>query len=394
MIDRRLSRRDLLRAGTAAAGAGLIGGRKAWASRLLEPPATAPKYKTEHVLMVAFAGGVRSMDTIETPANVPSLMALAKEGTLFTRTRAQNVGHYGAQLSLYTGNVEVMGIRENSRGDNPTIFEYLRKHKGWAANDVWLSTFRGDQALNYSYSLDPEYGAKYGANLLGGDGVFNAEFREVIHQFGKPTMPGQEESDLIQRLRKAIDPEILAKVPSGGLQNDPEATAAIEKFLLEELTSKTAELTGPGAQDAKAIRVAGRILISFRPKLTVISLNNADVAHRSYNDYVEVIRRNDEELGKIVELIRRDQKMRATTSVIVVPEFGRDKDLNQRRGLDHGDGSAELEQVAAVFWGPDFKKGQVFDDPIQTIDICPTICEIFSARPEKSKAKVVRKAFS
>lgn len=391
MKNRDWTRREFLRAGgVAAAGAGLLSNSPLFAN-LLAPP---PKYKTEHVLFVAFAGGVRSRDTIGTPANVPNLMALAKEGCLFPKTKAQNVGHYGAQLSLYTGQYEVMGIRENARGDNPTIFEYLRKQKNLPAGEAWLSTFRGDQALNYSYSLDENYGAKYGANLLGGDGIFNAEFREVVAQFGKPQMPGEEESELLRKLRQSVDPEALGRAANKGLENDPEATAAIEKFLLEELTSKTSDLTGPGAQDAKAIRIAGKILVSFRPKLTAISLNNADIAHRSYNDYVEVIRRNDEELGKLVDLVKRDQKLRNTTTIVVCPEFGRDKDMNQRRGLDHGDRSEDLEEVACVLWGPDFKKGQTILEPIQTIDLCPTVCEIFGAKAEKARAKVVAKAFA
>jgi len=96
--------------------------------------------RTEHVVVVAFAGGVRQKEVLETPANVPNLMRLASAGVAFPNVRANNNGHYGAALSIFTGSQEVLGIRENQRGLNPTLFEYLRKDLQLSGTDVWLST--------------------------------------------------------------------------------------------------------------------------------------------------------------------------------------------------------------------------------------------------------------
>jgi len=56
--------------------------------------------------------------------------------------------------------------------------------------------------------------------------------------------------------------------------------------------------------------------------------------------------------------------------------FGRDRNLNQRNGLDHGDSSEELQKVACVAWGPDFKQGKTNDADCNTVDVCPTICKM------------------
>ena len=133
--------------------------------------------------------------------------------------------------------------------------------------------------------------------------------------------------------------------------------------------------------------MARNLLALFKPKLTAVVLQNADVAHGSYNCYVEVIRRNDAAIGEIMDTVRADPELASSTAVFVLPEFGRDKDLNSRRGLDHGDGSDDLNYVGGLAWGPTFAKGRVVQEEVQTVDVTPTICELFETRAALAKGK-------
>jgi membrane-anchored protein YejM (alkaline phosphatase superfamily) len=295
--------------------------------------------------------------------------------------RTRNVGHYGALLSLFTGCVEVMGIRENTRGRNPTLFEYLRRSGKLRAEQVWLSTSGGPQQANLAYSLDKRYGADYQASLIDSEGLFNQEFKGVLDRFGRPKDGGEKEAAETERLAKAMGEE-------------PDEAARVEKFIMDEINKQTAKVTGPGARDAKALRLGTTILQVFRPSVLGVALQNADVAHGSYNGYVDVIRRNDEEIGRLIAAIDRDPQLRDSTAVIVCPEFGRDKDLNQRNGLDHGDNSDELLKVSAVAYGPDFKKGKKVDAEMDWIDITPTICHMFGAKAEASEGRVAKELFA
>jgi hypothetical protein len=362
-----ISRRSLLKAGMAAAGTAMLPGALF---------AAAPAPKTKRVVLVLFAGGVRSKDTIETPANVPNLMRLVSKGVVFPNCGVANLGHYGASLSILTGVPEYMGIRENSRGYNPTVFEYVRKELKLPASGAWLSANNGSQGANFAFGLNKGWGAEYGANVIDGDGVFNQEFRDVLSQFGKPRADSPAEFAALERMRGTIG-KGGAAVGEKAL-NDEATAARVEKYIVDELTSsETVSITGPGAGDAKALRIAGNILQIFRPVLTCVSLTSADVAHGSYNAYLDVIRRNDQELGRILDIVQADQQLRDSTSIFVLPEFGRDKNLNQRNGLDHGDGSPELQKVACVAWGPDFKQqGRTIEADCNTIDVCPTICKL------------------
>ena len=57
--------------------------------------------RVEHVIVVAFAGGVRSKEVLETPANVPNLMRIASRGVTMPNVTCANLGHYGAALHIF-----------------------------------------------------------------------------------------------------------------------------------------------------------------------------------------------------------------------------------------------------------------------------------------------------
>jgi hypothetical protein len=316
-------------------------------------------------------------------------MKIAEQGVVMPNVRAANVGHYGAALSLCTGCVEVRGIRDNNRGPNPTIFEYARKQLGLAPQEVWLSTAEGAQTVNFSHGMHREYGAAYGANLIGSDGIFNAEFREVLSSFGTPRMPSAEEARRLDRLAEAMDRKALDAAEDRRFATDPDHARRLQKFILEELTGGTSGITGPGAGDAKAIRVARNILRTFRPRLVGVVLGNADVAHGSYNAYVDVIRRNDAELGLLWQAVQQDPELRDSTTLFVLPEFGRDCNLNQRNGLDHGDGSEDLGRVACVAAGPGLAKGRTYDRLVDSIDVAPTLGALMGLKTEHSRGKPI-----
>ena len=358
---------------------------------IASPAFAARRYKTRRVVLVAFAGGVRSRETIGTPANIPNLMRVAEKGVICPNVGVMNNGHFGATMSIFTGKREFRGIRENEHGENPTVFEYVRKETEIPANMVWLSTSGGAQQRNLVYSSHPDYGKEYGANLIDAAGVFNAEFRRVLSSFGTPTVPGKAEEAAIAKLRGAMKPP---PVVEGGVANDPATINRLQRYILEEIAGRTSRITGPGASDAQAIAVAVSVLRIFKPTLMGVVLQNADVAHGSFNGYVEVIRRADEQLGRLWDSIEADPELRETTTVMVLPEFGRDRNLNQRNGLDHGDNSPDLLKVGMVAAGPDFKTGRTVSANMKSIDVCPTICGLLGVKSPEASGRMMREILS
>lgn len=339
-------------------------------------PLFGAERKTKHLVFIAFAGGVRTREMYGTPGNIPNLKAMADDGVVYTRARTANLGHFGATMSIFTGISEARGIRENARGTDPTVFEYLRKDLVMPQSDIWVTTAGGAQQTNYSHSLHPDYGPKYGATTMDGDGIFNKEFQDVLQAYGLPKKMQEGEVQALQELRDSL---------GGANPSEQEAMARIESYILEELTSGTSNISGANAGDAKALRLARNLLSIFKPKVVGVVLQNADVAHGSFNGYSEVIRRNDAAIGEMWQAVQADPELADSTAFIVLPEFGRDADLNARRGLDHGDGSEDLRYVNITCWGPDFKSGKVIKDDVRTIDATATACELFGATAKYSR---------
>lgn len=344
-----------------------------------------PGRKTKHLVLIAFAGGVRSKETFGTPANVPTLQAMADGGVLYPRTRAENLGHYGAALSIFTGIGEQRGIRDNTRGPDPTCFEYIRKERGLRQDQIWISTSGGAQQTNYSHGLHPEYGPPFGANALDGDGIFNAEFKAILDAYGRPRTLDPQEQELLDTLRGGLGRDETGR---GGRGADAlKSSAEVERYILEELTRGTSDIRGANAADAKALRVARNLLSIFKPPMVSVVLQQADVAHRSYNAYLEIVRRNDAAIGELWSAVQQDPELAESTTFIVAPEFGRDADLNSRRGLDHGDGSDDVRYVSTVCWGPDFARGRVVQEEVGLIDLCPTVCDLAGVDPKLAKGR-------
>ncbi len=262
----RIDRRSFLKSTAAlsgvAAGAGLLPvlsptAAASWSPR---PGFGRADRKTKHVVLIAFAGGVRTRETLGTPGNVPTLAAMADEGVTYPRSRTANLGHFGAALSLFTGISEARGIRENARGPDPTVFEYVRKDLGLPPGEVWISTSGGAQQTNYSHGMHADYGPPFGANTLDGDGIFNTEFKEILAAWGRPREMGDAEQAALDRMRRAVGAE--SGEPGA---SSVETAAEVENYILGELTRGTADIRGANAADAKAIRVARNLLTIFRP---------------------------------------------------------------------------------------------------------------------------------
>jgi hypothetical protein len=382
-----LDRRSFLTAAGLAAASALLP-RVAFAQE-------KKKRKTKRVVFVAFAGGVRTKDTFGAPENVPNLLKIAKEGVILPHVQTRNIGHYGSALALFTGQLEEKIAKENERSGLPTVFEYVRKQRSLDARDVWLATSGGDKQLNYAYGIHPEYGSKYGARLVAGEGLLAADWRPLVEKFGRPKAADPKEQAKLDELSRALQPAALEKDPgSPGDTADADALRRLEKLVLDEVSGGNATLMGTGAGDARAIRMAKAILTTFRPVLTGVALSNADVAHGSVPAYFEVVKRNDAELGALWAAVQGDPELKGSTSIIIVPEFGRDAAPNQRNGLDHADNSPDMVQVACVAAGPDFRQGAVVQEEVRATQLCPTICELLGASADKVKEKPIHSIFA
>ena len=84
------------------------------------------------------------------------------------------------------------------------------------------------------------------------------------------------------------------------------------------------------AADAKALRTARNLLAVFKPRVVGVVLQQADIAHGSFNGYAEIVRRNDAAIGELVAGLERGDPSQAEPDR--APRSGRAMTRCRRRG--------------------------------------------------------------
>ena len=82
----------------------------------------------------------------------------------------------------------------------------------------------------------------------------------------------------------------------------------------DDLLTQSGEwLRGSGPESdiviSSRVRLARNLLSIFKPRVTAVVLQNADVAHGSFNGYSEVIRRNDAAIGELWQAVQADPEL-------------------------------------------------------------------------------------
>ncbi len=342
-------------------------------------------YRTQHVVVVQFSGGVRRKETIDKQDNIPNLARIARQGVVNESVAYGQYGHISAQYMTLTGVPEPFGIRSKSRPSKPYVYEYIRKEEKLSAAQAWhIGPFA---AANYS--THPEYGQPVGANLLM-PGLFGGQIAQTLKPYGAIKKRTPDEDAAFRKLLDSLDTTALPTNASGCFfGNDEAVNRAVEEFLLDQLTNPTNL-----SRDLQSLKMAQWVLNTFQPALIGVSMMDPDVAHRNLTAYEQAIRNNDAGVGALWDAIQQNPKLRDTTALIVVPEFGRDEKENREGGLDHSDKSEDFQRVFLIGAGPDFKKNQVATQKAAVVDVASTIAELLGFNASLSQGQVMRWLFS
>lgn len=137
----------------------------------------------------------------------------------------------------------------------------------------------------------------------------------------------------------------------------------------------------PGNGDYRPDRVTSEVALAYyakeRPDVFFLGLGDTDEhAHRGdYAGYVNALRRADETVGRLLELVDRK------TTVIVTADHGR------ADTFDHHGGMPEASRVWMVAAGPRFNaRGQVMSPhPRRLADIAPTLRVVMGLPPDQTE---------
>lgn len=374
-----LSKRQLLRlSGLAIAG------------RLPELRAQPKRDHQHKVIIVTFGGGCRYAETFtpEGLRNIPRLAELRPQGFFFKECVNSGVlSHYNSTSSILTGQwqrVDDFGLEAPSA---PTIFEHYRKATKAKSTDAWaICTNKSFGPIGASTLRD--FGAPYGANVLLPKQLLLSAVEDIVKK--RPKQGVADRDNVLKQLS-----EILNEGYEGVGWTVFSQSRDLDKNIRETLTRSLTEFIqgpeSPSSGDELTFFMAREVMREFAPRLLLVNFWDMDVAHwGSYSLYLQAVTKTDRLTGMLWDEIQANKNYKDKTTMLVLPELGRDGDENTANGfLNHRSGDPSCRRAWLLALGAGIQKGES-DRTVQHVDLLPTAAEFLSIRAPEVRGKILK----
>lgn len=342
------------------------------------------------VIIVTFGGGVRYSETFapEGVRNIPRLVEMKPQGLFFKScTNAGVLSHYNSTGSILTGNwqrVDDFGFQPPA---TPTIFEYYRKQTGAGPMDAWAI------ATNKSFSLigsgaDRSLGQPYGANVVLPKQLLLEAVEGVIKKNTGAGVANRE--NVLQHLET-----ILSEGYEGVGWTIFKAGGQLDRTVRDTLTHALVEyINGPEAPssgDELTFFIAREVMREFSPRLMLVNFWDMDVAHwGSYSLYLQAITKTDRLTGMLWDEIQSNPSYKDRTTMLVLPELGRDGDVNTANGfLNHRSGDPSCRNMWMLAMGAGATSGEI-ERPVFHVDLAATTAELLGFKAGEITGRPIR----
>ena len=366
------SRRDFLRG---AAGVAL-GSTLLSASPFVRGAAAAKKRK---VIVITFGGGARDQETFapEGQENIPHLIhELAPQASFFTQVMNQGIlGHYVATASLATGVYETLNNFSAIPPEHPTVFEYFRKDLNRPSSDAWVvAPSNGFNRIGESDSRS--FGQGSGARVV------------LPKHLLAAAMSGGA-TDYAHLLRDNYETPLYTPQLAGS-EFELQQLEMILKLSVDDFKAHALTLSSP---DELSMYIARRLMQQEAPSLLWITMHDIDVAHAgAYSLYIDGIRRTDRLCAELWKAAQSEPEYAGNTTLFILPDFGRDADEDSGgNGFQHhrtGDAASRTTWMMAL--GAGVRQGVVYDQPMQSIDLVPTLGAMMGFSPSLSRGRPIK----
>ena len=326
--------------------------------------------KKRKVVVITFGGGARDQETFapEGQENIPHLMReLIPQSTFFTQVVNRGIlGHYVATASLATGVYETINNFASLPPEHPTVFEYFRKDLKRPSTDAWVvAPSNGFNRIGESSSRS--YGPGLGASVILPKHLLTAAISD-------------SHTDYEHLLRDNYETPFYAP-QLGGREFELQQLDAILKLSVNDFKAHARTLSSP---DELSVYIARRLMRRLAPSLLWITMHDIDIAHAgAYSLYIEGIRRTDRLCLEMWKAIQEEPEYAGKTALFILPDFGRDSDDDSGgNGFQHhrtGDPLSRTTWMMAL--GAGIREGLVFDRPVESTDLVPTLGSILGFSP-------------
>ncbi|MDA0205877.1 MAG: hypothetical protein O3A53_03700 [Acidobacteria bacterium] len=339
-----------------------------------------PTESDRKLVIVTFGGGVRYSETFAPDGlhNIPRLREMQPEGMFFKNCVNSGVlSHYNSTSSIVTGNWQRVDDFGFARAQSPTLFEYYRKASGAPATDVWaICTNKSFASMGAARSRD--YGEDLGANVVLPKQLLLEAVEGVIKRDLESGVANRENVlNQLENILNAGYEGIGWTIFRGGRELDKQVKDTLTRSLVTYIYGPEAPTSG----DELTYFISQEIMREFAPRVMLVNFWDMDVAHwGSYSLYLQAITKTDRLCGMLWDEIQSNPAYKDKTTLLILPELGRDGDMNTANGfLNHRSGDASCRNVWMMALGAGIATGAT-DRPIGHVDIAATAAEMLGYR--------------
>jgi hypothetical protein len=341
-------------------------------------------------IVVTFGGGVRWEDTFapEAWANIPHLASdLLPRGLFYPEARYEGLtGHFNATGALVTGCLQHVDAYGSEPPTTPTVFECFRKERRLAAEEAWVVASNKSFGLMGGSRLR-DYGDPCAANVILPKHFLVESVKAAV---ATDEGPGAEDREaLAERMVQALEEGYEGfgwRVFESGRALGKELRAALSKSLLDYFNDPLVPTSG----DELTFFVAKELMSRLAPSLLLVNFWDIDVAHfGAYSLYLEAIRRTDRLVHGLWQHAQSLPRYRDRTTLLVVPEMGRDGDLSGNGFANHRSGDESCRRLWLLAVGPGVPRGLISERPIRTTDVAPTLGRILGFRMPPTEGRAL-----
>ncbi len=331
-------------------------------------------------VIVVTCGGIRREDTFgeEGLVNIPHLYSdLLPHSAFYPVVRNNGVtAHYNTIASILSGQWQRLDDWGKTRPASPTVFEYLRKEMKLKPEQVWYISSNKALTSQIGASSARDFGPAYGANVIFPKQLLiNAVVRAASS--GHPVR-GTDRASVAPELEAMLSRDNydgLGWSISGDASSLDTPTLGTMQEAIDDLVRTNAPATG----DEFTYLVSTEVMRRFAPSFLAMSFSDMEVAHfGSYSLHLAGIRTVDRLLFELWNLTQELPAYKDKTTLMVLPEFGRDMDGSTTNGFfNHRQDSESTRMTWMVCMGDAVRSATTLEAPVDQTDICPTIARLF-----------------
>lgn len=376
------SRRTFLRA------AGLLVAGLVLPQARADQAAARPTSTSEQKVILVVIGGVRRAESFsrEGLENIPHLTQDLLPHSLFY-THARNDGvtaHFNAISSILTGNWQRVDDWGKLAPTTPTLFEQFRKASRADRSDTWVVASNKALTSLIGASSATGFGPEYGANVVFPKQLMLTAVEEALRSGRTANMADRMkvESELQNALEGSNFEGLGWNVFDAAARLDPRVESSIKIAIASFVRGG-----GPTSGDELTFFMTREVMRKFAPRVLTVAFSDVEAAHfGSYSLHVSGIRTADRLAWQLWQEVESNPDYRGRTTMIVLPEFGRDPDGSSTNGFfNHRANEDSTRDTWMMALGAAVDKPQIIERPIRHIDVCPTLTEILNCRGIESQ---------